>query len=163
MTRVIYTCRKINYKPKEKACDNVWAIDYNECTDSTLHNLRKWYRVDSSGDKIRPGDWIDRKCPKCGTVGARFKEVVGTYSAGHRCDDRCIHARGHSCRCQCGGESHGRGRLVCEISKDDASEILGAGTEAPTAPDDLFAFVPPAREETAPDEHALDIEKIFDW
>jgi orotidine-5'-phosphate decarboxylase len=27
----------------------------------------------------------------------------------HKCDDRCLHAKGHKCECACGGKNHGRG------------------------------------------------------
>lgn len=26
----------------------------------------------------------------------------------HKCDDRCVHARGHKCECSCGGANHGK-------------------------------------------------------
>ena len=27
----------------------------------------------------------------------------------HKCDGRCIHAKGHNCECSCGGANHGIG------------------------------------------------------
>jgi hypothetical protein len=27
----------------------------------------------------------------------------------HKCDARCVHAKGHKCECACGGKNHGRG------------------------------------------------------
>lgn len=28
----------------------------------------------------------------------------------HKCDARCVNAKGHSCECSCGGKNHGAGR-----------------------------------------------------
>lgn len=34
----------------------------------------------------------------------------------HKCDDRCLHAKGKTmkCECSCGGRNHGRGAIVCD-------------------------------------------------
>jgi hypothetical protein len=52
-----------------------------------------------------------------------MRTVQGTYSAVHKCDSRCLNARGHSCTCSCGGANHGRGH---------ASTIVEATTTAPS-------------------------------
>ena len=35
--------------------------------------------------------------------------VRGRFSAGHRCDARCIYAKGPECECSCAGANHGAG------------------------------------------------------
>lgn len=39
----------------------------------------------------------------------RWQRIEGKHSAGRRCDDRCIFARGPNCECSCAGANHGRG------------------------------------------------------
>jgi hypothetical protein len=39
----------------------------------------------------------------------RWEPVNGRYVEGHKCDERCMSARGHKCECACGGANHGRG------------------------------------------------------
>lgn len=29
------------------------------------------------------------------------------YPSMHKCDARCLHAKGHNCECSCGGQFHG--------------------------------------------------------
>jgi hypothetical protein len=41
-----------------------------------------------------------------------LKAVKGTYSPDHKCDARCLNAKGHDCTCSCGGANHGRGYAV---------------------------------------------------
>jgi hypothetical protein len=41
-----------------------------------------------------------------------LKSVKGTYSPDHKCDARCLNAKGHDCTCSCGGANHGRGYAV---------------------------------------------------
>jgi hypothetical protein len=48
------------------------------------------------------------------------KRVKGTYSADHKCDSRCLNARGWSCTCSCGGANHGRGHVATVVQ---ASEL----------------------------------------
>ena len=31
----------------------------------------------------------------------------------HKCDARCLNARGRSCECSCGGKNHGAGGFIC--------------------------------------------------
>lgn len=47
--------------------------------------------------------------------GHRFfplRQIEGTYSEDFKCDSRCLNAKGHKCRCSCGGLNHGRGHAV---------------------------------------------------
>lgn len=49
------------------------------------------------------------------TEGHKFfklNRIEGTYSKDHKCDSRCLDAKGHKCTCSCGGMNHGRGHAV---------------------------------------------------
>lgn len=55
------------------------------------------------------------KCSNHGkTVWTPAKQLVGTLSTAikHKCDDRCMYAKGAVCVCACGGVNHGLGLLV---------------------------------------------------
>lgn len=39
----------------------------------------------------------------------RWNVVNGTFSQDHKCDARCVNAKGHNCECSCGGANHGKG------------------------------------------------------
>ena len=34
----------------------------------------------------------------------------------HKCDDRCMEAKGFKCECSCGGKNHGAGSFSCEAA-----------------------------------------------
>lgn len=51
------------------------------------------------------------RCDKGHTVFL-LKQIKGTYSKDHKCDSRCLNAKGHDCTCSCGGANHGRGHAV---------------------------------------------------
>ena len=51
-----------------------------------------------------------------------LKAVKGTYSAEHKCDSRCLNAKGHTCTCSCGGMNHGRGYAVTVTTAAEAHE-----------------------------------------
>lgn len=50
-----------------------------------------------------------------------LKRVKGTYSKDHKCDARCLNAKGHDCTCSCGGMNHGRGHVGGTV---DASNVV---------------------------------------
>lgn len=54
----------------------------------------------------------------CGSV-ATFAAIRGTVSTKHKCDSRCLNAKGHDCECSCGGKNHGAGFGV-EIARTPA-------------------------------------------
>ena len=45
-------------------------------------------------------------CPSCGGR-IHWQKLHGTHSKKHRCDDRCLAAKGPTCVCECGGANHG--------------------------------------------------------
>jgi hypothetical protein len=62
------------------------------------------------------------------------KAVKGTYSADHKCDSRCLNARGWSCTCSCGGANHGRGHVATIVNASDLPESVATKPwrQAPT-------------------------------
>jgi len=47
------------------------------------------------------------RCPEHNTV-MYFVRVNYVHKEGHKCDARCMNARGHNCECSCGGVNHGK-------------------------------------------------------
>lgn len=47
----------------------------------------------------------------CPTTGCSryviLRKVEGEFNPDHKCDVRCTSAKGHTCRCACGGANHG--------------------------------------------------------
>ena len=52
------------------------------------------------------------------------KRIKGTYSKDHKCDARCLNAKGHDCTCSCGGMNHGRGHVVTVTAAADVPAEL---------------------------------------
>jgi hypothetical protein len=51
------------------------------------------------------------------------KAIKGTYSPDHKCDARCLNAKGWTCTCSCGGANHGRGHVATVVN---AAELPAA-------------------------------------
>lgn len=60
-----------------------------------------------------------------------LKSIKGTYSKDHKCDARCLNARGHKCTCSCGGMNHGR-RYAVEVVEAGAPQIIQANSDEAT-------------------------------
>lgn len=92
---------------KEKGCD--YALFATAEDVKAVGNFRE---VVAGRGAFRVGNnGVFGRC----TNGHKFfvlKSVQGTYSAVHKCDSRCLNARGHDCTCSCGGANHGRGHAV---------------------------------------------------
>ena len=43
------------------------------------------------------------------TVPVARKIFYKSRPSLHKCDGRCVNAKGHDCECACGGHNHGRG------------------------------------------------------
>lgn len=54
-----------------------------------------------------PEQWNDFRCTTHPKYPIQYKELKGTFNPEHKCDDRCTHAKGHTCDCSCGGANHG--------------------------------------------------------
>lgn len=59
--------------------------------------------------------WLKKKpyrmagrCEKCGWLHVAQREIEWKKDPSlHRCDGRCMSAKGFSCECSCGGKNHG--------------------------------------------------------
>jgi hypothetical protein len=69
------------------------------------------------------------RCPNRHKVFV-LKQIKGTYSKDHKCDARCLEAKGHKCTCSCGGLNHGRGYAVETV--EAAPQIVGADIDEAT-------------------------------
>lgn len=89
-----------------------------------------WRYFDGAGDELRGLQTMDKKvfADKFGDVPVRKSDgwsvFVARNRAGelrpvvrsirfkrnpslHKCDARCMNAKGHDCECSCGGKNHG--------------------------------------------------------
>jgi hypothetical protein len=85
--------------------------------------------------RVNNGTWA--RCDKRHKVFP-LKAVKGTFSPDHKCDTRCLNARGHDCTCSCGGANHGRGHAVT-VTTVETTNVTAPVSVAPyrinTAPD----------------------------
>jgi hypothetical protein len=52
-----------------------------------------------------------------------MRPIEGTYSATHKCDSRCLNAKGHTCTCSCGGANHGMGYAIAVSAVGEGQHI----------------------------------------
>lgn len=70
--------------------------------------------IKQSGVPYRVGRTILARCDKGHRVFS-LRYIEGTYSPDHKCDARCLNAKGWKCRCSCGGANHGRGYAIAHV------------------------------------------------
>lgn len=96
-----------------------------------------WNDIKPDGRAYRKGnDGFFARCPQ----RHRFfvlKQIKGTYSKDHKCDARCLNARGHNCTCSCGGLNHGRGFAVTAVTEATTTSV----DLTPMATDKQLAFI----------------------
>jgi hypothetical protein len=86
--------------------------------------------VKGDGRAYRVGnDGFFGRCPNRHKLFA-LKRIRGTYSADHKCDARCLNAKGHTCTCSCGGLNHGRGFAVTNIVEASDRPVTQAAQQA---------------------------------
>jgi hypothetical protein len=86
--------------------------------------------VKGDGRAYRVGnDGFFGRCPNRHKLFA-LKRIKGTYSADHKCDARCLNAKGHTCTCSCGGLNHGRGFAVTNIVEASDRPVTQAAQQA---------------------------------
>lgn len=76
------------------------------------------------------------RCPSRHRVFV-MKTIKGTYSKDHKCDARCLNAKGHNCTCSCGGANHGRGYAV-EVMTTAAPQVVQANSDEITEKQEAF-------------------------
>jgi hypothetical protein len=91
---------------KEKGCE--FALF---ATAEQINHVEDWRQV-KIGAAQRVGHYgVFSRCPDRHKV-FQLKQIKGTYSKDHQCDSRCLNAKGHTCKCSCGGMNHGMGFAV---------------------------------------------------
>lgn len=102
-----------------KECDFALFTTRDNITDAdSFREVRQAgvvYQVGNNGFFAR--------CPERHKV-FMLKAIKGTYSPDHKCDARCLNAKGHTCTCSCGGANHGRGYAI-EVTEAVAPVIRG--------------------------------------
>jgi hypothetical protein len=94
-------------KCREDGCDYVIFA-----TGEDVQNADTWRDVTKGTGVYRVGN---NGCFARCTSGHKFfpcKVVKGTFSEAHKCDSRCLNAKGWDCTCSCGGANHGRGHVA---------------------------------------------------
>lgn len=114
-TRIIYRC-------SYKKCKHTWAYEYRKVFRQMEQKItpRNSFpiRIPAKFDFYRYVEgslrcWDeDRTCPKCGLGFGNANIVVGVLNPEHKCDARCMSAKGGDCECGCGGRNHGIAHLV---------------------------------------------------
>lgn len=69
------------------------------------------------------------RCPNRHKVFV-LKRIKGTYSPDHKCDSRCLNAKGHDCTCSCGGANHGRGHAITVVEASADRTVAEAAAQA---------------------------------
>lgn len=121
-----------------KDCDFVLFIgDPAQATD-----VDGWSDVKADGRAYRVGNnGFFSRCPNRHKFFP-LKAIKGTYSKDHKCDARCLNAKGHNCTCSCGGANHGRGYAV-EVREAAAPVLVSPITTVveDTATDKQASFI----------------------
>jgi hypothetical protein len=110
MATVIYNCKK---------CKQGKRVEY------PIERAKGYcYRLDSNGSEQPAGVWVTRSgggrpteyggdvelglCPSCHRA-MDYNVLKTTLKPDVKCSGICIHARGGTCDCSCGGKNHGTG------------------------------------------------------
>jgi hypothetical protein len=93
-SRVILTC-------KNPDCKQTRAVDY---ITGTLKNIDVHTCPVCKGQRTENG--------KRTFYSMKASYVKGTLDTTHKCDARCMNAKGQDCVCECGGENHGKSFLI---------------------------------------------------
>jgi hypothetical protein len=117
---------------KEPGCD--FALF---ATAEQVQPADDWKDVKLVGTPYRLGNsGVIARCPKRHRAFG-MKRIKGTYSESHKCDSRCLNAKGHDCTCSCGGMNHGRGYAV-EVVDASAPQVVQANSDEITEKQEAF-------------------------
>jgi hypothetical protein len=102
---------------------------------ATPEDVREADNAKAGGPPVNVGNGqIMGRCTN-GHPWFRLKRIKGTYSKDHKCDSRCLNAKGHDCTCSCGGANHGRGHAVQVV---EASALPAQIAEPATPKQEAF-------------------------
>ena len=87
-------------------------------------STRHFYRCLKCLEVMALGETVETAKAKCAAclgqleyMGQAKRARLTIETLGCPCDERCTHARGPNCECQCNGANHGSG-IVCVIERD---------------------------------------------
>lgn len=104
---------------KEKGCKHALFVS----DPALIVDVDNFREVKGDGRAYRVGNnGVFARCPDRHKFFP-LKEIKGTYSADHKCDARCMNAKGHECTCSCGGANHGRG-YATEVVEASATPVV---------------------------------------
>ena len=87
-----------------EAVQFVWTSHIDNAEFDRLFPGVKGKRLDSFSKRVGYLDSSSKKpLPLLRTI--EFKN----HPSLHKCDARCLNAKGHQCECSCGGKNHGAG------------------------------------------------------
>lgn len=82
-----------------------------------------WKGVVAGGAPKKVGNnGVFARCPDRHKV-FMLRQIKGTYSKDHKCDSRCLNAKGHNCTCSCGGLNHGKGFAIETVTTRPAVNV----------------------------------------
>lgn len=100
--------------------------DFALFTDLPVQGVDNFNGVKADGVPYSVGNGYAAYFARCPNNHKVFKlvQIKGTYSKDHKCDSRCLNARGHECTCSCGGMNHGRGFAVTLIEASAMQPVI---------------------------------------
>jgi hypothetical protein len=102
--RVLYRCGVCEHRTKRPT---LWRLTFRRRTEQRHGRQQQLWTSPDGGTHHGP-DAPPAACHQCQrTTPGRI--IRGTFSAAHRCDARCIYAKGPDCECACAGANHGAG------------------------------------------------------
>jgi hypothetical protein len=96
-------------------------------TDEDLVQAESFRDIKQTGVVYRmllPLEAFFARCPQRHKVFV-LNRIKGTYSKDHKCDARCLNAKGHDCTCSCGGANHGRGHTAVHVATEKVQLLVG--------------------------------------
>lgn len=107
-----------------KDCDYTLFVSENQTSD--IPEVNSFSEIKQPGVAYRVDNGIFARCDKKHRV-FMLRHIKGTYSKDHKCDSRCLNARGWKCTCSCGGANHGRGYAVAvhDANQEKEERLLG--------------------------------------
>lgn len=92
-------------------CQCGYALRTEEGSAQTVERYRD---METPSLPYRMGAQYYVRCPE-GHKPFKLYRVEGEYSEAFQCDARCENAKGHTCKCSCGGINHGKAYAVADV------------------------------------------------
>lgn len=102
--RVLYRCHHCEHRTGHT---RLWRETLRHTT-ARADGFQPHLWTSADGSTHRAIDAPPSACRDCHRP-TRGQAIRGRFSAAHRCDARCIYAKGPDCECSCGGANHGAG------------------------------------------------------